>query len=208
MSTRFIVRSLALAAAITAAVSTQAAHAASHHVATSQGHPALAHTIAHNAAAQQRVAADLGRGRLSPQEAAALQTQVADIYRAQATALDTPAANEAQLAASGQRLSATIHDAEAARRNDARAEKLDRMHLRVAALRDAEQQRWIAQGLRSGHLSPMQAAQLERAQADLAAEQSAAIGRGHETVQAALQMQHRQDAQDWAIHDAWSHRAG
>jgi len=207
MSTRFILTSVALAAAITVAANSQAADTALASSAGVQGNPALAHTIARNAAAQQRVAADLSRGRLSPQEAADLQTQVANIYRAQAGTLETAAAHPAQLAASGQRLTSALHDAEAARRSDAHADRLDRMHLHVAALRDAEQQRWIAQGLRLGHLSPMQAAQLERAQADLAAAQSAAVGRGHETVEAALHLQHRQDMQDWAIHDAQSHRA-
>jgi len=162
MSTRFILTSVALAAAITVAANSQAADTALASSAGVQGNPALAHTIARNAAAQQRVAADLSRGRLSPQEAADLQTQVANIYRAQAGTLETAAAHPAQLAASGQRLTSALHDAEAARRSDAHADRLDRMHLHVAALRDAEQQRWIAQGLRSGHLSPTQAAQLER----------------------------------------------
>jgi len=207
MSTRFIVTSLALAAALTTGVGVQAAQATAPHGAAGQGHPALARTIAHNATAQRRVAADLTHARLSPQEAAALQAQVADVYRAQATALETHAAQPAQLAASTRLLTAAMHDAEVMRRADARAAQVDRMHLRTAALRDAEQQRWIAQGLRSGHLSPRQAAQLERTQADLATAQATLVDRGHETVDAALDLQHRQDLQDWAIHDALSHRA-
>jgi hypothetical protein len=204
MSTRFIATSLALAAAIATAVSTQAADATAPRGA---GHPALARTIVHNAAAQQRVAADLSHARLSPQEATALQTQVADVYRAQASALEARGTRPAQLAASARLLTAAMHDAEVARRNDTRADRLDRMHLRTAALRDAQQQRWIAQGLRSGHLSPTQAAQLERTQAELAAAQATVVDRGHETVDAALDLQHRQDLQDWAIHDAASHHA-
>ncbi len=207
MSTRFIATSLALAAAITTAVSAQAANATAPHGAGGQGHPALARTIAHNATAQQRVAADLSHARLSPQEAAALQTQVADVYRAQASALEARGTRPEQLAASARLLTAAMHDAEVARHNDARADRLDRMHLHTAALRDAQQQRWIAQGLRSGHLSPTQAAQLERTQAELAAAQATVVDRGHETVDAALDLQHRQDLQDWAIHDALAHRA-
>jgi hypothetical protein len=207
MSTRFIVTTLALAAAVGTAMGAQAAAASAPHGVVGTGHPALARTIAHNAAAQRRVAADLNHARLSPQEAAALQAQVADVYRAQATALETSAAQPAQLAASTRLLTAAMHDAEVTRRSDARAAQLDRMHLRAAALRDAEQQRWIAQGLRSGHLSPPQAAQLERTQADLAAAQATLVDRGHETVDAALDLQHRQDLQDWAIHDAMSQRA-
>lgn len=207
MSTRFITTSLALAAALSTAVSAQAVDATAPHGAGNQGHPALARTIAHNAAAQHRVAADLSHARLSPQEAAALQTQVADVYRAQASALESPAASPAELAASTHLLAAAMHDAEVTRRNDAHADRLDRMHLRTAALRDAQQQRWIAQGLRTGHLSPMKAAQLERTQAELAAAQATVVDRGHETVDAALDLQHRQDLQDWAIHNALSHHA-
>ncbi|HEY6511095.1 MAG TPA: hypothetical protein VI032_03910 [Burkholderiaceae bacterium] len=204
MSNRFIVTSLALAAAIV--TTTLSAQAATTQPAATR--PALAHTPAHNAATQQRVAADLGHGRLSPQQAATLQTQVADLYRAQASALEAAPARRDDLADSARLLSAAVHDAEAARLHDAQADALDRLHLRVAALRDAEQQRWIAQGLRSGHLTPVQAAQLERAQADLAAQQASLVNHGHETVEAALRMQHSQDVQDWAIHDARARHAG
>ena len=205
MSNRFIVTSLVLAAAIvTTTLSAQATTAQP----AAANRPALAHTPEHNAATQQRVAADLGHGRLSPQQAAALQTQVADLYRAQASALEATPARRDDLTDGARLLSAAVHDAEAARRQHVRADALDRQHLRVAALRDAEQQRWIAQGLRSGHLTPAQAAQLERAQADLAAQQASLVGHGHETVEAALRMQHSQDVQDWAIHDARAQHAG
>ena len=78
-------------------------------------------------------------------------------------------------------------------------DSLDRMHARVAALRDAEQQRWIAQGLRSGRLSPELAAGLERDQARIEMAEARAERGGYETVNQALHIQHLQDVQDWAI---------
>lgn len=81
----------------------------------------------------------------------------------------------------------------------ASAAVLERRHASIAAARDAEQQRWIAQGLRSGRLTVTEAARLERGQAEMLAAQAALETRGHETVDEALQMQHRQDVQDWAI---------
>ena len=92
-------------------------------------------------------------------------------------ALETHGTHPAQLADSERLLTTAMRDAELARRNDARADTLDRMHLRTAALRNAEQQRWIAQGLRTGHLSPTQAAHLERTQAELAAAQATVVDR-------------------------------
>jgi hypothetical protein len=82
----------------------------------------------------------------------------------------------------------------------ARADALDRLHMQVAAQRDVDQQRQIARGLRSGRLTPAQAAQLERAQAGILRHQAALERRGHESVDDALRMQHQQDLQDWAIH--------
>ncbi len=76
---------------------------------------------------------------------------------------------------------------------------MDRLHLRVAAARDAEQQRWIAQGLRDGRLSVPQAAALERTQARIDLQQARLARQGHESVDQALAMQHLQDVQDWAI---------
>lgn len=76
---------------------------------------------------------------------------------------------------------------------------LDRLHLRVAAARDAEQQRWIAMGLRSGQLNLAQVAMLERAQAGIDLQQARLARHGHESVDQALAMQHLQDVQDWAI---------
>ena len=85
---------------------------------------------------------------------------------------------------------------------EARADALDRMHMQVAALRDADQQRLIASELSSGRLTPAQAVSLERTQAKILRDQASLQRRGHESVDEALHLQHEQDVQDWAIHAA------
>lgn len=81
----------------------------------------------------------------------------------------------------------------------ATASALDRMHVRVATLRDAEQQAWIARGVSTGRLSLADAATLELEQAKIVSLQAALERRGHESVDDALRVQHLQDLQDWAI---------
>lgn len=76
------------------------------------------------------------------------------------------------------------------------------MHERVAKARAVEQERGIAAGLHSGRLDFAQAAALERAQAGILTRQATLARRGHESVEQALDMQHRQDLQDWAVHTA------
>lgn len=76
---------------------------------------------------------------------------------------------------------------------------MERMHTRVATTRAVQQQRWIASSLQRGRIDLAQPAGMERAQAGILARQAALTGSGHETVQQALAMQHRQDLQDWAI---------
>lgn len=85
---------------------------------------------------------------------------------------------------------------------EARADALDRMHMQVAALRDADQQHQIARDLRNGHLTPAQAVALERTQARILTDQASLQRRGHESVDEALRLQHEQDVQDWTIHAA------
>lgn len=85
---------------------------------------------------------------------------------------------------------------------EARADALDRQHMEVAALRDADQQRQIARDLSSGRLTPAQAVELERTQARILRDQAALQRSGHESVDDALRLQHEQDVQDWAIHAA------
>lgn len=87
-------------------------------------------------------------------------------------------------------------------RKTAAAAPLMDMHLRVATARAVAQERSIAAGLHSGRLDLAQAAALERAQGAILARQAALARRGHESVGQALDMQHRQDLQDWAVHTA------
>lgn len=81
----------------------------------------------------------------------------------------------------------------------ARTSAMDRVHQRLALAREAEQRRWIATELQRGRLDRAQAASLWDAAADLAREQVILARRGHETVDEALALSHRQDLLDWAI---------
>jgi hypothetical protein len=162
--------------------------------------PAVAQWIGRNAAIQSRVATDVSLGRIAPRALAALEAEAAGVYRADADVLVAPwnAADRMRAATAERGLARAVAEVEHARSGE-RADALDRMHVRVATARDAEQQRWIAQGLRTARLSPVQASELERAQAEIVAAQSELERRGHETVDEALRMQHQQDVQDWAI---------
>jgi hypothetical protein len=92
-----------------------------------------------------------------------------------------------------------VSAAQAAPSASATASALDRMHVHVATLRDAEQQAWIARGVSTGRLSLADAAALERDQASIVALQAALERHGHQSVDDALRVQHLQDLQDWAI---------
>jgi hypothetical protein len=171
-----------------------------------RAHRVAARWIERDAAAQSRIAADLGHGRLAPQKVALLQTQAADLYRSEAQYLQSPINKTAALrVASLERdLMHAVAQAERERDHEGRAsaDRLDRMHARVATWRDAEQQRWIAQEVRHGRLSLEQAAALEHEQARIVAAQATLESRGHESVDDALRMQHLQNVQDWAIRTA------
>jgi len=170
------------------------------------GSAAHAHTMQqelnHHAAQQSRIAADEARGRVSPVGAGALHERAATVEQVEADAL---AANDAaslqQLAYAERDLDRAIAHAEHGSRQ---ASTLDRMHAQVAGARAAEQQRWIAAAVRRGTFDSRQAAQLERDQADIVSRQAALERRGHESVDEALQVQHLQDVQDWAIRSARS----
>ena len=87
------------------------------------------------------------------------------------------------------------HQATTTARNTA----MDRVHQRVAFLREAEQRRWIGAELQRNRLDRAQAASLWPDAADLAREQALLTRRGHELVDKALALSHRQDLLDWAI---------
>lgn len=150
----------------------------------------------HHAAQTQRIAAAEARGRLSP-------TNDAEVYRQEAVvdrvAADALAANNV---ASRRQLQYAERDLDRAINRAENASSLDRMHARVADAREAQQQRWIAAEVRHGKLDRSEAATLERDQAAIVSRQAALEKRGHESVDQALKMQHRQDVQDWAIRTA------
>ena len=151
----------------------------------------------HHAAQQARIAADESRGRLDPRSDGALHDQAALVERVEADALAADnVASRRQLAYAERDLDIAVARAE---QTPARAAALDRMHGRVADAREVEQQRWIAGSLRHGTLDREQAARLECDQAAIVTRQAALERRGHESVDEALQVQHLQDEQDWAI---------
>jgi hypothetical protein len=76
---------------------------------------------------------------------------------------------------------------------------LDRMRLRVATTRDAEQQKLIASGFRRGRLTLAQVGDLEAAQSRIAQSEYGAQRQGHETLAVAESIQHLQNLQDYAI---------
>jgi hypothetical protein len=186
MNSRFVVSLLAGAAAVCAVAGTHAAQ------------PTVAQSIGRNATAQTRVASDVARGRLSPGDVAAIESKAADVDRTMADLLVAQGngGGHTQAAAAERGFAHTVVEAERMRRSDA---ALQRLHVRVATARDAQQQRRIAHGLRSGHLNAAQASELERAQAAIVAAQADLTRRGGETADDALRMQHLQDVQDWAI---------
>jgi hypothetical protein len=162
----------------------------------------LQHELTHHAAQQSRIAAEEAHGKLAPNRLAALHEQAAAVELTEANVLSGNAD-----AAAVKRLARTEHDLDRAiaraehpsRAQQQHAAGLDRMHTRVAATREAQQQQWIAAQFRHGTLDREQAARLERAQADITQQQAALQRRGRESVDEALQMQHRQDVQDWQI---------
>lgn len=76
---------------------------------------------------------------------------------------------------------------------------LDAMHRHVALRRAAEQRHWIHAGLQAHALDRMQAKSLQASVREIVGEQARLTRRGHETVNEALKVSHRQDVLDWAI---------
>ncbi|HTP72802.1 MAG TPA: hypothetical protein VML58_11335 [Burkholderiaceae bacterium] len=173
-------------AACTAALGGTAARAAT-----------MPHELNHHAAQQARIAADEARGRLDPAADGGLHERVALVERVEADALAADnAASLRQLAYAERDLDRAIARAEHAQH---RADALQRMHAQVADAREAEQQHWIATEYRRDKLDRDQTAALERNQVTIVTREAALERRGHESVDEALQVQHLQDVQDWAI---------
>ena len=189
-------------AALFAAGATQAAATAVHEHAA--GHTAAwIVAIDHEARMQRQAAAALAHHRLTPRALAPVDEKAAAAERMWATALlATPdAPSSGQFTAQARALGASLWHAEHGSRA-APGERMDSLHARVTALREAEQQSWLAHRARSGHLTATQVAAIERGQARILDDQAALERRGHETVDEALRIQHAQDVQDWSIRTA------
>lgn len=179
-----------IAVAAAAAAFTGAAHATT-----------IEDLLLRNATQQARIEYDVARGRVDPLRAAQVESRAAEVYRIESELLQRPrvsGADRARLQQAQWDLNGAIAWAEkhpAKRHGNA----LDRMHLRVATMRDAAQQRAIAREFHDGTLQVPQVAKLEAAQARIAAAESGALRRGHEGVAAAESIQHLQNVQDYAI---------
>ncbi len=160
--------------------------------------------LAANIAAQSRLAADAAGARVDAPQAAMVEQALAGIYRDEARALanGVDASTGSSAAAATRELREALGNAERDQRASRAQAAMDRLHVRVAAQREAEQQRWIAQALRAGRLSAAQVAALERGQADLAALRADIDRRGSISVDDALRVQHAEDVADWRIRTA------
>lgn len=161
-----------------------------------------------NSAAQSRLAADAAAGRVDAPQAAKVEQTLAGIYRDEARALanGVDASTGSSAAAATRELRDALGNAEREGRASRAQAAMDRLHVRVAAQREAEQQRWIAQAFRAGKLSAAQVAALERGQADLAALRADVDRRGSISIDDALRVQHAEDVADWRIRT--THPAG
>jgi TolA-binding protein len=157
--------------------------------------------LQHDAAQQSRIARDLAQGRIASPDAALLAQRIADAHRLEARLFGDPArlgATGLQLQRQQRELETAIRRAETHRVRDA-DDATDRLHLRVAFGRGAEQQRLIARAARSGRLTPAQVAALERAQSRIAIAQYEAATKNGETLAEAEAIQHLQNREDYAI---------
>ncbi len=155
-----------------------------------------------NAVQQQRIAADIARGRIDEHNLASLEQRAGDVYRLESQQLAAPGADRAALMRVRQAENDFTRAIALAEKHRAKApgNPLDRMRLRVATTRAAEQQQLIAREFKEGNLAPAQMGALESAQARIAqAEAKAVRSKSAETLAAAESIQHMQDLQDYAI---------
>ena len=163
----------------------------------------VANLLTRNAAQQAQIRSALAAEKMDPLRAAQVEERAADVYRQQAEVLanaDLNSEQQAQLRQAQRDLAGAIAWAE---KHPAQhhGTAMDRTHLQVASTRNAEQQWMIARKFASDQLAAAQVAALESAQARIVADQSAAAMNGHETVDAAREIQHAQDLQDYAIRE-------
>jgi hypothetical protein len=184
-----VIQGMSVAAATAAALLTTAVYA-----------DPIDHLVTRNGTQQAQIESDLSKSHMDPLRAAQVEQRAADVYRQQAQMI--PAASDTQKAEMRQAqrdLAGAIAWAEKHPAH-ARASDMDRMHMEVASMRNAEQQHLIARELENGKLTPEQAATLEDAQAKIAAAESDAVtGGGHEGIETVRSIQHAQNLQDYAI---------
>ena len=139
------------------------------HAQSAEQAQAVAQVLQRNADRQAGVAVDLARGIIDARAAAFLEARQARLYGMEAGALDrgAPLQDLATIDRVQSRI-VVVFDSPASRAAERAAERLDALHERVAALRDAEQQRSIARGWTEGRFTLQQVAQLEANQAQLA----------------------------------------
>jgi hypothetical protein len=154
-----------------------------------------------DAALQQRIATDIARGRIDAHSAARLEQRSAELHRLEARLLAVTVpdlAANARVDHARNRLASAINGAER-HRSKYEGSALERMRLRVAVQRNADEQRLIARKYHDWTLTPAQLGELEKAQAQIAQAEYRAASKPHETVAAAESVQHLQDLQDYAI---------
>ena len=188
-----VIQVISVAAATTAALLATAAYA----------NPAdnpIHNLVTRNGTQQATIENDLSKSHMDPLRAAQVEQRAADVYRQQAQVIsDANDTQKGEMRQAQRDLAGAIAWAEKHPAH-ARANDLDRMHMQVATMRNAEQQHLIARELEKGKLTPEQAATLEDAQAKIVAQESDAVtGGGHESVETALSIQHAQNLQDYAI---------
>ncbi|HTT13954.1 MAG TPA: hypothetical protein VMG60_24065 [Burkholderiaceae bacterium] len=168
--------------------------------ATAQAHP-LDALIQRDATVESRFASDLAHGKIDVTNATLLTRQEADLHKLEAHLIPGVATLDSHAIA---RLREAENDmAGAVQRAEKHAKDagapMDRMHLRVATMREAEQEGLIARELKQDRLTPSDASALEAAQARIALAQSDADERGRESMKAARSIQDMQNVQDYAI---------
>ncbi len=162
---------------------------------------AVEQVLQRNAGQQADLAADLARGKVNARDATALEARQASLYRLEAGVLDRGA--DAQALAPINRAQrhgvVVVYAPSAPDAGHPAAQRMDAQHLRVSALRGAEQQSAIAKAWTGQRFSLQQLAQLEASQAQLVDLQVRLQAAGHESWRQALHLSHLQDIQDWAI---------
>ena len=170
-------------------------------VGVAQAHP-LDTLIQRDATQESRFANDVAQGKIDVHNAALLERQEGDLHKLEANVIGEVSALDpqsiAQLRQSESNLAGALNWAEKHRAKFAGAPE-DRMHLRVAAQREAAQEGMLARELKRDRITPYEAGELEAVQGKIALAQFDAVDKRHESMQAARSIQDMQNTQDYAI---------